>query len=109
MRDMPPFRVKIFSQVEYLEPDDGLSCYFFQDLCWALTLDSSLSMLYCKEPIPKIENKYSQKRKELRGHSPTFHIHVSVSDLYIPTMDLPILLRVICGPILGTYKSRTDT
>ncbi len=39
--------------------------------------------------------------KELRGHSPNFHIHVSVSDLYIPTMDLPILLLEICGPILG--------
>ncbi len=24
--------------------------------------------------------------KELRGHSPNFHIHVSVSDLYIPTI-----------------------
>jgi hypothetical protein len=31
--------------------------------------------------------------KELRGHSSNFHIHVSVSDLYIPTMDLPILLQ----------------
>jgi hypothetical protein len=31
--------------------------------------------------------------KELRGHSPNFHIHVSVSDLYITTMDLPILLQ----------------
>jgi hypothetical protein len=30
--------------------------------------------------------------KELRGHSPNFHIHVSVSDLYIPTIDLPVLL-----------------
>ncbi len=29
--------------------------------------------------------------KELRGHSPNFHIHVSVSDLYIPTIDLLIL------------------
>jgi hypothetical protein len=30
--------------------------------------------------------------KELQGHSPNFHIHVSVpvSDLYIPTIDLPI-------------------
>jgi len=37
--------------------------------------------------------------KELRGHSPNFHIHVSVSDLYIPTMDLSILLQEICGPI----------
>ena len=32
---------------------------------------------------------------ELRGHSPSFHIHVSVSDLYIPTIDLPILLQEI--------------
>jgi hypothetical protein len=28
--------------------------------------------------------------KELRGHSPKFHIHVSMSDLYIPMIDLPI-------------------
>ncbi len=38
--------------------------------------------------------------KELRGHSPDFHIHVSVSDLYITTNDLPFLLQEICGPIL---------
>jgi hypothetical protein len=44
--------------------------------------------------------------KELRGHSPNFHNHVSVSDLYI---DLPILLQEIRGPILGIYKSLTDT
>jgi len=31
--------------------------------------------------------------KELRGHSPNSHIHVSVSDWYIPTIDLPILLQ----------------
>jgi hypothetical protein len=47
--------------------------------------------------------------KELRAHSPNFHIHVSVSDLYFPTIDLPILLQEICGPILGIYKSNTDT
>ncbi len=27
--------------------------------------------------------------KELCGHRPNFDIHVSVSDLYIPTIDLP--------------------
>ncbi len=37
---------------------------------------------------------------EVRGHSPNFHIHVSVTDLYIPTIDLPILLKEISGPIL---------
>jgi hypothetical protein len=37
-------------------------------------------------------SKYIFTEKELRGHSPNFHIHVPVSDLYIPTIDLPILL-----------------
>jgi hypothetical protein len=32
--------------------------------------------------------------KELRVNSPNFHTHVSVSDLYIPTIDLPILLGI---------------
>ncbi len=47
--------------------------------------------------------------KEYRGLSPNFHIHASVSELYIPTMGLPFLLEEICGPILGIYKSLTDT
>jgi hypothetical protein len=47
--------------------------------------------------------------KEYRGHSPNFQIHVSVSELYIPTMGLPFLLEEICGPILGIYESLTDT
>ncbi len=31
--------------------------------------------------------------KKLRRLRPDFHIHVSVSDLYIPTIGLPILLQ----------------
>jgi hypothetical protein len=46
--------------------------------------------------------------KELRGLSSNFHIHVSVSDFYIPTIGLPIPLRKICGPIRGIYKSLTE-
>jgi hypothetical protein len=64
-------------------------------------------MAHCKEPIWKIRKKIFQT-KELHGYNPNFHIHVSVSDLYIPTIDLPILLQEICGPILGIYKSLTD-
>jgi hypothetical protein len=45
-----------------------------------------------KDTIPKILNKYPQKR-ELRSHSPNSYIHVSVSDLYIPLIGLPILLQ----------------
>jgi hypothetical protein len=29
--------------------------------------------------------------KKLRAHRPSFHIHVSVSNFYIPTIDPPIL------------------
>jgi hypothetical protein len=49
-------------------------------------------------------------RKGISGLSPNFHIHASVSDLYIPTIGLPILQEEICRPILGgLYKSLTDT
>jgi len=47
--------------------------------------------------------------KEYRGLSPNFHIHVSVSELYIPTTGLPVLLEEICRLILGIYKSLKDT
>jgi hypothetical protein len=46
---------------------------------------------------------------QYRGLSPNFHIHVSVSKLYIPTMGRPVLLEEICRLILGIYKSLKDT
>ncbi len=49
---------------------------------------------------------FPENSQELRGHSPNFHIHVSVSDLYIPAIDL---LQEMCGPILEMYKSLTYT
>jgi hypothetical protein len=48
----------------------------------------------CKQIFPE---------KALRSHNTNFHIHVSVSDLFISTIDLPILLQEICGPILVVY------
>ncbi len=47
--------------------------------------------------------------KEYRGLSPNFHIHVSVSELYIPMIGLTVLLEEICRLILGIYKSLKDT
>jgi hypothetical protein len=47
--------------------------------------------IHCKDTIPKIRHIFPEK--ELRGHCPNFHIHVSVCDLYIPTIDLPIRLQ----------------
>ncbi len=66
--------------------------------------------LHRKEPILKIRNKYSQKRNcAPRGHSPNFHMNVSVGDLYIPPLICLTCCRKICGPILGIHKSLTDT
>ncbi len=46
---------------------------------------------------------------ELRGLSPNFHIHVSVSDLYIPRIGPHISSRRKGRPIVGIYNSLTDT
>ncbi len=47
-----------------------------------VTLDFVVTWLHCnKNPI------YVFPKKDLRGLSPNFHIHVSVCDLYIPTID----------------------
>ncbi len=47
-----------------------------------------LSAAHCKpDPI------YEFPEMKQRGLIPNFHIHVTVSDLYIPTMAQPILLQ----------------
>jgi len=43
--------------------------------------------------------------KELRGQSLNFHIQVSVSDLFIPTIDLPILLQENMRTDPGSIKT----
>ncbi len=49
------------------------------------------------------------KQRNIAASVPNIYIHVSASYLFIPTIDLPILLQEICGPILGIYKSLSDT
>ncbi len=65
---------------------------------WSYATDIQIRLLHCKKPILKFKQIFPEK--ELRGLSPNFHIHVSVSDWYI----LLILLRGIGGLILGIYK-----
>ncbi len=48
--------------------------------------------LHCKNTIPEIQNKYSQK-SYCSASVPIIHIYVSVSDLYITMIGLPILLQ----------------
>jgi hypothetical protein len=67
-----------------------ISSYFSNQkskFSFSMSFHSKLSP-HCKDTIPKIFPE-----KELRGISPSFHIHVSVSDLYIPWIGLPVLLH----------------
>jgi hypothetical protein len=49
--------------------------------------------------MPTLQRHYTENskhifpEKELRGLTPHFYIHVSASDLYIPTIGLPFLLQ----------------
>ncbi len=71
--------------------------------------------LYLAWPLSTLQRQNAENlkqifpEKEYRGLSPNFHIHVSVSELYISAMGLPFLPEEICGPILGIYKPLTDT
>jgi hypothetical protein len=47
--------------------------------------------------------------KELRCLSPNFHSHVFVADLCIPRIGSHIFCSRIGRPIVGIYKSLTDT
>jgi len=56
------------------------------------------SILFVDVRYPTVQRTNAEHFKqifpeELRGHSPNFHSHVPVSDLYIPTIDLPIILQ----------------
>jgi hypothetical protein len=58
----------------------------------------------------KTENsKQIFPEKELRGLSPNFHIHVSVSDIYIPTVSLPLLLQKKYVDRSWEYINRSQT
>jgi hypothetical protein len=54
--------------------------------------------IHCKETITNIP------RKKLRGNGANSYIHVSLSDLYIPLIDLSILLQEICGLNVGIHR-----
>ncbi len=62
--------------------------------------------LHCKEKYSKFETNTPRKGIARPKY---FHIHVSVCSFYIPTIDLPILLQEMCGPILGIDISFTAT
>jgi hypothetical protein len=66
-------------------------------------------VLHCKDKMPKIGNKYSQKRNIGASVPISTFMCLWANYTYIPTTGLPFLLEEICGPILEIYKSLTDT
>ncbi len=53
----------------------------------------SAQVQYMVKPHSNENPIYVFPEKELRGLSPSFHIHVSVSDLYIPRIGPHIFLQ----------------
>jgi hypothetical protein len=49
------------------------------------------STVYCKDTNFTKNSKHIFPEKALRGHRPNSYIHVSVSNLYVPTIGLHIL------------------
>ncbi len=65
---------------------------------------SFASCMYCtKNPI------YVFPEMKRRGLVPNSYIHLSMISLYIPKIGLRIWLQQNRQPILGIYKSLTDT
>jgi hypothetical protein len=66
------------------------------------TLQRRIDITECTAPLCTQQRQNTEiskqifPEKEYRGLSPNFHIHASVSDLYFPTIGLPILLEEIC-------------
>jgi hypothetical protein len=70
----------------------------------------------CDFTKPTLQRQYTENLKQifpemkLRGLSPSSYIHVSVSNLYIPMIGLPILLQEKRWTDRGNiYKSLTET
>ncbi len=72
----------------------------YRRVAFLSTLAKLLEKIVCKQLVAHtVKTEISKQifpEKEYRGLSPNFHIHASVSDLYIPMIGMPILLEEIC-------------
>ncbi len=92
--------------------EQGKNWFFYTESlpCWSRQWSLYFTLYFSALQRQNAENvKLIFPEMKYRGLCPNFHIHVSVSELYISMMVLPFLLEQIYGPILGIYKSLTDT
>ncbi len=116
--------------MKFVSTKKGMTTNFFSPLSFAAVLGSGIrdpgsgmgknqdpgSEIRDKHPGPQ-PRKYSQKgncairimysRKGNCGLIPNFYIYISLSDLYISTIGLPIWLQEIGGQIVGEYVNRS--
>jgi hypothetical protein len=59
---------------------------------WTVLLRSAKFQISRKDTVPKTGTKIFSEKK-LCGVGPNFYVHISVSDLYIPTTSLPFWLQ----------------
>jgi hypothetical protein len=83
------------------------------DIFWRHTVNEGPVRIQYKCLVPIYvfpEMKLLFPKQNYNVLSPSSYTHISVRDLYFfPRLVYPFCCREICGPILGIYKSITDT
>ncbi len=72
--------------------DRKVANLFFTVYMFTVLFPFTKAHIHCKNTIPKMRNKYAQQRN-CAASIPIFTFCVSVSDLNIPMIGLPILLQ----------------
>jgi hypothetical protein len=120
MSKIPNTALVFISGTDYLTPDhssnDRLTNLRSLFPCFSPGLTFPWPWFFSQQPkYPTLRrqnieiSKQIFLEKEYRGLSHNFHIHEPVSDLYTTTIGLAIPMEEICRPILGLYKSLTNT
>ncbi len=69
----------------------------------------STELKYTANALYRKSSKQIFPEMKLRGLVPILYIHVRIWELFIPTIGPQMQYRKIAGPIVGMYKSFTDT
>jgi hypothetical protein len=92
---------------------DIICCYRDKFLFfYRYTANEGLVKIQCKCLVPISvfpEMKLLFPKQNYNVLYPSSYTHISVKDLYISRIGLPILLQGNKGPILGIFKSLTNT
>jgi hypothetical protein len=100
------FLLDVYSSKYYTSNPSSFS-YFIVCICTLVYSCIPTQQMHCTENSENSKQIFPEMK--LRASIPNFYIHVSASDLYIPTISPQIVTQQIVGPILEIYKLLTDT